>query len=345
MESVKKHIPSFIAKLECIDISNVSSNAYAQQYLHDLLLHKEHYLHLYALVLDKAFDNLDTSVADACLLDFGCGNGLLALFAKHCGISKVYASDMSEAFIQAAKAVSMQLHIHLDGWLVGNENKLLEHFAPNQLTHIVATDVIEHVYSLDNLFRTIRKLNGNMITVFTTASVAENPLKNAKLKALQRKDELESSNAFHSAYENEFTGLSFLAIRKKLIAAKYTSLTKDEVNDLAIASRGLVEAAIYQDVEQYLATKKMPMPIKHPTNTCDPFTGSWTERLLTIKEYEQLYKRYQFSLQIGNGFYNAFEANTKSKIAVLLNKVIQLVGSKGICITPFIVLIGKPNKN
>jgi 2-polyprenyl-3-methyl-5-hydroxy-6-metoxy-1,4-benzoquinol methylase len=341
MDSFKQHIPAFAEKLSVIDVTTITTDAYAQQYLKDLLHHKIHYLNLYALVLDKAFQAYNKKIEEACLLDFGCGNGLLALFAKHCGIKQIFASDMSEPFLLAAKQLGHQLHVEIEGWILGDEKALLQTFADTPLDIIVGTDVIEHVYSLDSLFKTIKQLNLEMVTVFTTASVAENPFKSRQLKKLMMKDEYVGSNELHSAYSNEFAGLPFLTIRKKLIAAKYPSLKQEEVNELAFASRGLMENDIYKDVAAYLATKKFSLPIKHPTNTCDPITGSWTERLLIVKEYEQLYKRYQFSLEVENGFYNAFENNMKSTLSSLLNKAISFFGKKGITISPFIVLIGK----
>ncbi len=341
MESFKKHIPAFAALLSNIDPTSISAGAYPQQYLKDLLLHKIHYLSLYASVLDRAFEATDKTPDETCLLDFGCGNGLLALFAKFCGVKEVHASDMNAPFLLAAQQLSKALNIELSGWLIGNENTLIEYFDGKQLDVLVGTDVIEHVYSLDNLFRVIKQLNPQMGTVFTTASVAENPFKSRQLKKLMIQDELAGSNKFHSTYTGEFAGLPFLTIRNKLIAKKYPSLTESEVKELAIASRGLAADDIYKDVEEYLISKKFPSPIHHSFNTCDPITGSWTERLLTTKEYEQLYKRYQFSVQIHNGFYNEFETGLKSKLSLLLNKAIDLLGKKAITISPFIFLVGR----
>lgn len=341
MDFFKKNIPAFAEKLAVVNVAEVTVDAYAQQYLNDLLQHKIHYLNLYALVLDKAFEASNKKIEEVCLLDFGCGNGLLALFAKHCGVKQVFASDVSGPFVLAAKQLGHQLHIQIDGWILGDEKALLQAFLDKQLDIIVATDVIEHVYSLDSLFKTIRQLNTQMVTVFTTASVAENPFKSRQLKKLMLKDELVGSNELHCSYSNEFTGLPFLTIRRKMIAVKYPLLKEEEIIKLAFASRGLIEHDIYKDVEEYLVSKKFPLPINHPTNTCDPITGSWTERLLKVKEYEQLYKRYHFSLQIEAGFYNEFESGLKSRVSMLLNKTIRLLGKKGISICPFIVLIGK----
>jgi len=343
METFKKYIPAFAVLLSKMDAGNIPADAYPQQYLKDLLTHKIHYLHLYALVLDKSFGAATKSPSETCLLDFGCGNGLLAIFAKFCGVKEVHASDMSASFLLAAQQLSKALNIELDGWIIGKENTLTKHFDGKQLDVFVGTDVIEHVYSLDNLFRTIKQLNPDMVTAFTTASVAENPFKSRQLKKLMIQDELVGSNEFHSAYTNEFTGLPFLTIRKKLIAARYPSLKEEEVKELSIASRGLIANDIYKDVEEYLNSKKIPPPINHPFNTCDPITGSWTERLLTVEEYKQLYNRYQFSLQIHNGFYNEFETGLKSKASLLLNKIIDFLGKQGISISPFIILVGSKN--
>ena len=339
-----QHIASFSKLLSNVQVHTISTDAYAQQYLKDLLLHKTHYLHLYAMVLDKAFaDNINQPLTSS-LLDFGCGNGLLALFAKYCGVQQVFASDVSASFLLAAQQLSKQLNIDLDGWIVGDENTVAKYFANKKIDIVVGTDVIEHVYNLSSLFTVLQNLNTNLVTVFTTASIAENPFKSASLKALQKKDELVESNAFHTTYNEEFAGMSFLAIRKKLIETYLPSLPQNIISELAICTRGLQKLDIEKAVDNYVKTNQLPISMQHATNTCDPITGSFTERLLTIKEYQQLYLQHNFKLAIYYGFYNQFEAGIKSKVAQFFNFAIKLLRNQAKLISPFMVLVGRKSK-
>lgn len=338
MQIFKQNINSFLHLLEKVNAATISNNAYAVQYLQYLIEHKNHYVKIYTAVLELAF--ADKKISATTLLDFGTGNGLLALFAKYCGVKKVYASDVNNDFLQAAQQLSKQLNIEIDGWILGDENVLQHYFQQQQCHVIVGTDVIEHIYNLDYFFSVVKKMNVEMTSVFTTASVAENYFKSTKLKQLQLKDELKDSNAFQSSYQNEYAGLSFLAIRKKIIQNYNSSLSLDEVENLAKLTRGLNKNDIETAVNNFIKFKKLPQLIHHPTNTCDPITGSFTERLLYVKEYATIYQNHQFTLQVKNGFYNNSESGVKSLIATMLNFLIVMLGKYGRKISPFILLKG-----
>ena len=343
MQPFKNFIPAFVQQLNTVVPAGITNDAYAQQYLQTLLQHKEHYLRIYAYVLEKAF--AATNSSNVALLDFGTGNGLLALFAKFCGVEKVYASDVSASFLLSAQQLSKQLNIELDGWIIGNEDTLVKHFTNKQLDIVVGTDVIEHVYDLDHLFDNLYTINQQMITVFTTASVAENWFKSKQLKKLQLKDELEDSNAFQTAQENEWAGICFLEVRRKIIQAYHPALAEKTIEQLATRTRGLKKDDIEKAVDTYLKTNELPTSIQHPTNTCDPITGSWTERLLTVQEYRSIYTKHQSFLLLHLGFYNSSEKGLKYFVAGLVNQLIYILGSWGIKMAPFIVLEGRRNSN
>ncbi len=341
MQSFKANIPAFSKRLSNIDAASITADAYAQQYLNILLKYKTYYLNIYATVLDAAFADIQKPIDEVSMLDFGCGNGLLALFAKFSGIGFVAASDMNVPFLLSAQQLSKEFDLPLDQWVIGNENTLPQAFQSHKLDIVIGTDVIEHIYNLDHFFTIISQLNNNMVTVFTTASVAENPIKSKQLQSLQRKDELSQSNAMHSNYQNEFVGLSFLNIRKKLIQQKYKQLDNDTIDWLASATRGLQENDIYITVDDFIRNKTLPIPIQHPTNTCDPITGSWTERLLSQKEYKTLYRNYDFKLKIFYGYINEFESGFKSWVAKQLNLLLYLFGNHAKILSPFMILVGK----
>ncbi|MCU0321333.1 MAG: class I SAM-dependent methyltransferase, partial [Chitinophagaceae bacterium] len=307
------------------------------------LQNKNHYLRIYATVLEKAFAARNTT--NVALLDFGTGNGLLALFAKFCGVEKVYASDVSSSFLQAAQQLSTQLNLPIEGWILGNEETLPHYFSTKSLDMVIGTDVIEHVYNLDQLFNTFNSINSNIITVFTTASVAENPIKSKQLKQLQLKDELEDSNAFQMAVENEFAGVCFLEVRKRIIQQYNTNLSNDIVLLLAKKTRGLKKDEIEKAVDFYIQKKILPIEINHPTNTCDPITGSWTERLLSIKEYKTIHLQHNKTLLVHLGFYNSSAKGVKGIFAAIVNVCLQIFGSIAMIITPFIILEGVPKKS
>ncbi len=140
---------------------------------------------------------------------------------------------------------------------------------------------------------------------------------------------------------DEYAGLPFKEIRRLIIEKTFPELTKETMDQLAINTRGLNKVDIIAAVENYLLTKKLPVLLNHPTNTCDPITGSWTERLLSINEYKDIYQKQGFTLTWHNGFYNKWQPGIKSTALKLANKTIALLGKQGNVITPFITLVGK----
>lgn len=334
----KKHIPSFCRLLDKANPAAISATDYAKEYLQHLLQHKRYYLSIYAAVLEKTFSELDYKTCS--FIDFGTGNGLLALFAKYCGVKSVYANDINPGFINAAQQLSTQLNISIAGWVAGDENSLLQYFENIKPDALAGTDVIEHVYDLDVLFKAFKKLNPDITIVLTTAVFEENPFKAAMLKKIQRRDELKDSNAFHASGDNKYAGLGFLEIRKKIIRNLQPAMQQEKINELAIRTRGLRKDDIEKAVTNFLQTGIMPQVLQHPTNTCDPITGSWTERLLSIKEYKTIFNTHGFALEVYNGFYNSYSSGIKSFAAVFINGITRLFSTISLPVLTFIILKG-----
>lgn len=338
------YIPSFAKKLAEVNIERLAITGYPKEYLQLLLNHRLYYLHIYVHVLDKLLLNIKKKKEEIVLIDYGAGNGLLGMFAKHCGFKKVYLNDVSATFIDASKKVAEALNSSIDGFIEGDCLNALEFSKQKEEKPdaVVGTDVIEHIYRLYDFFNCIKKMNDKMVTVFTTASVTSNPVKNRQLKKLQYADEYKGSNATHAIPGDEFAGLPFIEIRKKIIERNFRQLDEQTVTKLAKATRGMNQEDIIKAGKRFLERGALPKPPSHPTNTCDPVSGSWTERLLTIKECKTIYNKLDFSLEVYTGFYNEWQNGKKGSVLKLANKAIALLGTQGNVLSPFITLVGKP---
>lgn len=342
--SLLSYIPAFSKKISALDTRKLTLAPYPHTYLQSLLRHHLYYLHIYAHVLDKLIANINKARQEIVLIDYGAGNGLLGMFAKQCGFEQVYLNDRSEDFIEAARQLSTALNIPIDGFIIGEWNEVADAFEQGTKPDaVIGTDVIEHIYDLEAFLEGIHILNPMMTTVFTTASVTANPFKTKQLMRLQYNDEFYGSNAEHAMPGDEYAGLPFAEIRKKMILQIQPTLNENDLLKIATATRGLNEKDIIEAVEDFSKTGVVPNPPQHPTNTCDPVTGSWTERLLTVQEYETIYNKAGFSLSVYNGFYNRWQGGIKSLILGMMNKTIALLGKRGSFITPFITLVGKKN--
>lgn len=335
----KKKISAFASILNMIDVINIHTSPYSKRYLQHLLDHRLYYLAIYADVLDTALAKTNKPLNELNLLDFGSGNGLLGMFAKHCGFEKVFLCDLNENFVAASRLTAEVLQIKIDGFITGELTEAKDQLQHNNIDIIAGTDVIEHVYDLDVFFAEIKNMNPFMITVFTTASNPDNYFKVRKLKNMQMKDELVGGDPEDFALAGEEKHAAYLDIRKQIIKRNFPDLEYDELTKLAQYSRGLRREDIIKLVRSYLAGNKMPPALPGDTNTCHPETGSWSERILPVDHYRQLYHRYGFALNIRNGFYNNFDGGLKATFNIFMNLLVKILGKKT---APFITLTGFP---
>ena len=99
----------------------------------------------------------------------------------------------------------------------------------------------------------------------------------------------------------------------------------------AIATRGYT----YADIDSALLSPldDIQPPYPYP-NTCDPATGSWTERILTLEKYQEIATPRHVTLL--NGFYNCHKKGLKGLAARLLNRLLRLPKTRWLA--PFIIL-------
>jgi hypothetical protein len=281
-------------------------------------------------VLSRILDNSGKKAGDISMVDYGCGNGLLGLFAWYCGFSRVIFQDVDEEFLVAAKNICEKFDASKVLFVKGEIECLINQRL--SVDAVVGTDVIEHIYDLEDFLSRVKTLNPAMVTVFTTAANPFNPFIRKRLRSLQIKDEIIGSDG---------SGLSgdahppFVETRYRLISQKFPEL--GNASELAVSTRGLAGIDIENAVQQYQLTKCLPVPA-HESNTCNPLTGSWTERLLTGDEYVDLFKKYGFSIEIKAGFYNSYREGAKGIFAGLLNNLVSVLGKT---FSPFIIISGK----
>ena len=243
-------------------------------------------------------------------------------------------------FVSAAQQLSVQLDIHADAFITGDLDALQLHCKNESPDAIAGTDVIEHIYDLEKFFRALRQINPSIVSVFTTASNPANFFKVRALKKIQLKDELEGGQPGDHILFGESPLEPFLKIREQVIQKKFNELPAKELAQLAIATRGLAGVDIIKAVEQFLVSKKLPLPAEG-TNTCNPLNGSWTERILSLDTYISLFRDAGFTCKFYAGFYNEYEPGAAAFVKKLLNGLITIFGKQT---SPYIVIVGHSNK-
>ena len=333
----KQEIKAFTSRLSEINISEVSDVHYCKKYLQHLMLNRNYYLLIYSKVLEQVIFNSDLKKESITLIDYGAGNGLLGLFAKFCGFGKIIINDIDKSFIKSAQTLAIGLNISVDQFITGDINTIQKECFFIKPDAIVGTDIIEHIYNLNSFFTIMKEINSNMVSVFTTGSNPENYFKIKKLRALQFKDEHTGGIADDFGFADSQSHPSYFQIRKDIISAINPEFDEMLIIKMAKLTRGLNREDIKQVVLQYEKTGQFPNE-PEPFNTCNPLTGSWTERILSIKEYHIIYKNSNFSAQVSPGFYNIYYKGVKKLIMVFINNLVSIFGLK---FAPFIFIVGK----
>lgn len=333
----KTEAAAFEKLLEKLNPETISPDDYCCRYLSYLISHKKYFISIYAVVLGKLIDSAAKKPGSISLVDLGAGNGLLGLFAKYCGFKKVFINDIEEKFVDASANLAQQLEISIDGFIKGDIQSVSTFFNHEFPDAIIGTDVIEHIYDLNDFFDTIIQINPSMLTVFTTASNPQNYFKIRSIKKLQRRDEFEGGSPGDFILFGDKPLEPFLETRKKIIRTKLESINDETIHQLAIATRGMNEKDIIKVALEFKINGKIPTVLSHPTNTCNPVTGSWTEHILSIREYGDLYNNHRMNLKIDNGFYDINKQGFKKNLNKLLNVCVSCFG---IQFAPFIIFTG-----
>lgn len=331
----KKKIEAYSSLLSTIDYENAGIAPYQLNYLHHLVRNSNYFVEIFACVLNNAILISGKRMEEMQIVDFGSGNGLLGMFAKYCGFKEVIMIDHSIESIDSSKKISELLDIVPDQIIHGGV-EVLETLKRQHFDAVVGTDVIEHIYNLDTFLYEVQALNSKVTAIFTTASNNKNFIKRYKIQRIQKKDECTGWNDKHLG-----TLPAFRTVRKNIITNVLPECSDKDLDMLITHTRGMSEKDIVAACQLFAKEKRKPPLLSHPTNTCDPYTGSWTERLLTNKEYIAIFGKYGMKLTIENGFYNIHHAFAKSLIVKTLNNTIRFFKKNGIYISPFIILSAK----
>jgi len=264
---------------------------------------------------------------------------MMGIFAKYCGFGKVIINDIDNDFLAAARTLSQNLNITIDKFVVGDTHQIILETASMKPDAIMATDVIEHIYDLNDFLIALRSINPQMISVFTTGSNPENYFKVKKLRKLQFKDEHEGSSPEDAELFGNRLHRSYFEIRKEIIKNYFQEAPETLVDNLTMLTRGMQQKDIMIAIDNYRYSKVLPKKPADKYNTCHPHTGSWTERILTLEEYADLFHKAGFACKVHPGYYNSFNKGLKNILLRLVNQSIPTFGMK---LAPFIFLSGKP---
>lgn len=329
MKNSKQFISHILESLQTVPEISEYNKVYLKRLLYELPYRVKIY--------ESLFSELKGDLSKLSIVDYGGGSGLLSSYAKWLGVGKVTYVDIFEQSTIDAKIIAESLNLKADKYITGDITAIDEY-----VDAIISTDVIEHIYSLEDFFETCYKVNPNMIQLHATGSNPYNPIIRRRLEKLQIKDE----NEYLAPTEGKKSMdeyRAFKEIRRDWLIENYKEdLSVDEIENISKLTRGYRLIDMPALVDNYLKTNIYPSGIKHPTNTCDPTTGNWTERLTTQKEMQEICNPYNWLCSFESiGFNSKQKSFVKNSIWTLLNLSKTLLRSKSKYVLPLIKIIIK----
>jgi len=312
--------------LRHIDYNALAISEYSRNYILRLLPNLDYYLEIYDHCITKLQSMLQREPGALTVVDYGGGHGFLSCLLKRCGFGKVIYIDYNPQAAETVQAVKQQLGYGPDVILQGDAATLRQWCQENNCRPdgLLGMDVIEHIYRLDTFFDDLYAM-GPMPMIFTTGSTPYNPYVVRRLHKVMLADE-QGHNGQPGFYQ----------LRRQYLADHMPQLTQEQLDYWATNTRGLQ----YGDLVATVNSGK-PFPNDDPYNTCDPTTGSWTERILPLKAYQELLMPHGATVSVANGFYNTHRSGIKALPSRALNALLLFPSTAFRPLAPFIQLIIK----
>jgi len=326
MNKVMQHTEAdkCIESIRKIDFSTLGISEYNCQYIERLMPNLDYYFQIYAQSIKLLLKN---KKPEGYIVDFGGGHGFLSLYLQQLGFQVIYC-DSNPLSVNTIQRIGLILGQGPDIVIEGSSAELLAYCHQHNVVvdYLIATDLIEHVYDLNSFFADLQGVNPALQMIFTTRANPCNPLKLNKLRKMM------------TDVEANF----FFPMREEYIGKNYANLKSDVIMELARRTRGRTYIDVNKAVDDYINTGNFPNEIER-FNTCDPQSGNWVERILSLNEYRKVVEDNGFRVEFLKGFYNTNRRNPLLSFAVkFINCLIRYSGALGRVGAPYIILRVKP---
>jgi 2-polyprenyl-3-methyl-5-hydroxy-6-metoxy-1,4-benzoquinol methylase len=290
---------------------------------------------LYHIIRDKKIN-----AENLLIIDHGAGLGFFSFLVKRLGMQCI-CHDISSEYIEGIKVIGKELYSLPDHFVIGDTDALIQYCQVNKLQPdgLGSRNVIEHIPDYKQFFSELNLLSKpGFAAVITTSANMHNPL----VKQIHLK--------IHNQYENEGiitdmdnpilnTSNCGIKMRSELIQNKFPDLDAEIINTLARLNRGFIQQDIMARVKNYIDTGKLPEPFQEPSNTRDPSSGAWVERLVSFTDYRKAAGSNSFTFELIPGFYNThYTSSAKNIVSRFLNLILKIKNPWSVNLSPFLAM-------
>lgn len=333
-------------KLSRIDINHLNVSDAGRKYFSDQVRNIRSTLRNFSYILSWSTAYSEVLYDEFVFIDHGGGVGVLSLLAKELGIGTVIYNDLWAPYCKDAQIIAEAIKAdRADHYILGDTDELVGFLKKNSIScnALASYDVIEHIYDIEAFLVRLSDLSAGPLTVVMASSANPfNPLIRRHHTKFQRKAEYGGREKKQGCREDYLTK-AYVIVRREIISKHAPSLSDAEVRRLAKATRGLIEPGIKEAVDEYLKTTNIPQEPDHPTNTVNPYTGNWAERLHDINHLKEILSNEGFRVDILAGYYANSKTNhlLKRFMGIALNPLIRILKDKGLFFAPFYTIYAR----
>ncbi len=335
-ETINLAVESLYQKIQHLNIQELEISDYNKKYLTKYQNAYHFYMFSYIQLLEKVLKNLKKPIAESSFVDYGGGCGMLSYLAKEIGFKEIIYNDIYAVSVEDVKVIASNLDLNLDYYIHGDTDAFISEIQKNKIQPdvICSFDVLEHIYDVYDWVSKIVKIDSKFQICSMTSANPLNPLVKRRLEKLHYISEYTGFGQSKGQKKSDLHS-SFLEERKKMIQEKYPKLNSGEISFLAKETRGLYQDLIYRVAGEYVETGKISYKMKHPTNTCDPYTGNWTENLIDLEKYTSFIKKdLGCNVKLTNSKYG-FSNNALLHLPKgIINQVISILGEGHLKLSP-----------
>ncbi|MGQ8337682.1 class I SAM-dependent methyltransferase [Sunxiuqinia sp. A32] len=336
---MSKEITSAISRLKTkllkVDPNLLEISDYNRNYLNKYIQDFDFYMTAYSQLLQKALRKLEKPIAESTFIDYGGGCGILSCLASELGFRSVIYSDIYPVSVKDSRVITKALGCDVNFFIEGDIEEFVNKISINKIQPdlICSFDVLEHIYDLEKWFQLIGSVKGNFSLVFMTSANPYNPIISRRIKAMHRRAEFDDLYE-DAGWKDSDLATSFLKERKLIIGNKFPELASLDVEMLAKRTRGLRVEEILKIVQIYLDQGEIEYEMKHPTNTCDPYTGNWKEHLIDVVKLKQIIRSNHFHVEHSNSLYGYSNNRILNIPKFILNVLIRILGKGSLILSP-----------
>lgn len=303
-------------------------------------------------VLENAFSLIKRSlefqsapISSLTFMEVGGGTGVLSLLAKALGFGRVIYNDIYDVSAKDARTIAQAFDLVADDYVVGDSPAIKAFMSSHKISAdvVVGNEIVEHVYDLDSFISEISSIicPGGFLVMGTHAN-SRNPFLRRSFSEMHYNSEIRGFEKVEGWKERDSTE-SYFSLRLAKVRQIAPDLPVTEQMKVAKLTRGMILKDVEQALAQYRKSGKIENDTLSSTNTCDPRTGNWAEKLIPFRTYRSIFEKHGLKFSIQARPYNLETKTSASKHALkkFLNFIIGFQKFFSFWFAPGIILTGR----